>query len=165
MLPFLRFSLALFSLFLEGCHSSRQTLSVHALPNYEPNAVHQIVFLDFTISRSALGKPEQLTLVNSIAGVGELKNVATPVHTPYQIKLVRYYTDDRLPEQDSLEHPLIRSLEIADTDGTLTRKPTSDLSGQFSVRFPYSAGLRRIELYSVTPDRGTLKIHTLHIKP
>ncbi|QDK79144.1 hypothetical protein EXU85_11215 [Spirosoma sp. KCTC 42546] len=121
--------------------------------------------MDFTISRDDPEKPEKVTLMNAIMGNGELKNLAEVVHTPYQIKLQQYYNDKQLPKVASFTHPLFRSIEIADTDGTLSRKLTSDQEGHLSIRFPYTPALSKIELYSITPDKGTQKIYTLLLKP
>lgn len=121
--------------------------------------------MDFEISRAGQAKAERVILTNALVGNGRLKNISRGVHNPYQIKLVYYFSDNRLPRRDSLEHPLFKSLEIADVDGTLSRKLTSDLTGHMSVRFAYTEALTKIELYSSTPDHGTTKIYTLRLKP
>lgn len=150
---------------LISCQSSYQRLTVHALLNYDNNSSHRILFMDFTVNRSGPGKREYLTLTNSIVGNGEMKNIGKAVHSPYQLKFVRQYADQHPPVADSIEHPLLRSIEIADIDGSLTRKLTSELTGNFSIRFPYTTALKKIDFYSVTPDKGAIKIHTIQIKP
>lgn len=156
---------SLMTIVLISCQSSYQRLAVHALPNYDINASHRILFLDFSISRSGSGKRERLTLTNSIIGNGEMKNIGRALHSPYQLKFVRQYTDQHPPVADSIEHPLLRSLEIADRDGSQTRQLTSERNGNFSIRFPYTTALKKIDVYSVTPDNGNVKIHTIQIKP
>ena len=153
-----------FFLMLAGCFSSKPRVTVHALSNYDPKAAHQILFLDFAISRANAGKLERVTLTNSIMGTGELKNLSAQTHTPYQIKLRSYYKTTQASTEESFEHPLFRSIEIADADGTLTRKLTSDSSGHLSVRLPYTPALTKLELYRVTPDEAMQKIYTLQVK-
>lgn len=165
MQPPIRFSFALLLLFLTGCGSSRQTLAVHSLPNYDAKSVHHVLFLDFIISRPEPGKSEQLSLTNSIVGNGEMKSLGTPAHSPIQIHTVRYYTDNRPPEKDSLDHPLFRSIESSGADGSLSRTLTTDQSGHFSVRFPYVQALKMIRVYSTTPDSGRQELYTLRLKP
>ncbi|GAB3508605.1 hypothetical protein GCM10027341_44620 [Spirosoma knui] len=148
-----------------ACHSAKQTLAIHTLPNYTEKALHQVLFLDFDISRSGSAQPERVRLVNSIIGNGELKTLSRPVHTPYQLRVIRYYTDGREPVSDSLEHPLFRSVEMAESNGTLNRQALSEQSGHISIRFPYAKALSRLAIFSVTPDKGIVKIHTLRLRP
>lgn len=157
LLPFI-------SMFI-GCASSQQHVIVHKLPNYDPQAIHQLLFLNFMIRRNEPGKPEQVRLTNAIIGNGEMKDIGDAVHTPYQIKLFEYTNDHQPPKEKSVEHPLFRSIEIANIDGTFDRKLTSDQEGHFSFRLPYTNTLTKIELYSITPDQGKQKIYTLPIKP
>jgi hypothetical protein len=137
---------------------------MHTLPNYDPRATHRILYLDFDVTRAGPGKPEQAVLTNVILGNGQLKNISRGAHNPYQINVVRYFSDKRLPQRDSLAHPLFKSLEVADRDGTLSRRLTSDLTGHVSLRFAYPEALTKIELYSSTPDGGTTKLYTLRLK-
>ncbi|WP_460981724.1 hypothetical protein [Spirosoma fluminis] len=148
-----------------ACHSAKQTLAIHTLPNYSEKAAHQVLFLDFNISRSGPAQPERIRLVNSIIGNGKLKTLSHPVHNPYQLRVIRYYTDGREPVSDSLEHPLFRSVEMAEPNGTLSRQPLSKQSGHVSIRFPYTEALGRLAIFSVTPDKGIVKIHTLRLRP
>lgn len=152
------------ALILAGCSTNRQ-IRVHTLPNYQANAPHQILFLDFTINQPTAGKPEQVLLMNAIVGNGEMRPMNGSAHSPYQIKVVRHYTGDRPPESQLLEHPLFRSVEIADANGTLSRRATSTRSGPLSIRFPYTTSLTKLELYSLAPDQTEQKIYTLPIKP
>jgi hypothetical protein len=162
---FIRACLALSTFFsLVACHSTKETLTVHDVPNYSPKAAPQTLFLDFEINQSTTSQSERVTLVNSIIGNGGMKSLARPVHNPYQIKLVRHFADGRLTERDSLEHPLFRSIEIAEPDGTLSQKPLREHNGHFSVRVPYVKALDRIDMYSVTPDKGLVKIHTIRLR-
>lgn len=128
-------------------------------------SVHHVLFLDFAISRSERGGPEQLNLTNAIVGNGEMKSLGVPAHSPIQIRVVRYYTDNRPPEKDSLDHPLFRSIESSGVDGALSRTSTNEQSGHFSVRFPYVSALKLIRFYSTTPDNGTQALYTLRLKP
>ena len=164
MKSFKRFLTLFFFPILVGCLSSKPQVTVHALPNYNQKAAHQILFLDFAISRANAGKLERVTLTNSIMGTGELKNLNAQAHTPYQIKLRSYYSTAQASTEENFEHPLFRSIEIADADGTLTRKLTSDSSGHLSVRLPYTPALTKLELYRVTPGEGMQKLYTLQVK-
>lgn len=148
-----------------NCAPSKQQAIIHQLPNYDPKAVHRIVFVDFTIRRNTSRPTEQINLTNSIIGNGELKPIGQPVHTPYQLQ-IRYYSNDKqVIKTDSLEHPLFRSLEIANTNGTFDRSLRTEQEGHFSIRFPYTDSLTKLEIYSQTPDRPVRKIYTLSLKP
>ena len=166
MTPPTRFWLPLWlSFVLVACHPSRQTLRLHELPNYRANAPQQLLFLDFAIHRAGADQPERVALTNAIVGQGERKVWARAAHSPCQIRFERVFTDNRPAETDSVAHPLFQTLELPDTDGTLSRRPMQADSGHVSVRLPYVTALTRINLYSVTPDRGTRRMHTIRLKP
>jgi hypothetical protein len=160
-----RFLYLLGGIFLLAACMTTKPLRVHNLANYDANAPHQILFLDFTISKPDPENAEQVSLDNAILGNGTLKNLGGPVHTPYQIKLLRHFTNKQPPEEEYFEHPLFRQLEVASQDGRLERRGTTLQSAPLSFRLQYTPGIERIELFSIAPNHKERKIYTLPIKP
>lgn len=130
-------------------------MRLHTLPNYKGGALHQLVFLDLTISRAGTGQPERIELTNAIVGQGQLKAGERSIDSPAQIQLVRTFTNGRPSVTDRFEHPLSGTVELTAADGKLSRQLISENSGHLSVRFPYEAALIRFfrRLKSVRPVR------------
>lgn len=156
--------LLLVTLLFVAC-STNKPLRVHDLPNYDASAPHQILFLDFTLSKPDPENAEQVTLDNAILGNGELKNMGESVRTPYQIKLLRHFKNNKPAEEEYFEHPLYRQLEVASQDGSMERRATTFQSAPFSLRLQYSPELDKIELYSIAPNQKEQKIYTSPIRP
>lgn len=147
-----------------GCISSKSTLQVQKMPNFDRQAPDHILFLDFSIKQTTGQKTEATKLVNSVAGTGQMKDLGNEVHNPYQIKAVHYYNNGQKSVEVLFEHPLYRSVELFDADGSISRKPSSLQEGILSMRIQHSNSLEKIELYSITPDKGTQLIYALKIK-
>ena len=147
-----------------SCSSSKSTLKTEKIANFDKQATDHILFLDFTVKKSVGLKPEATKLTNSVSGVGLLKDMDAEVRNPYQVKAVQYYNDGQKPKEVIFEHPLYKSVEIFDQDGTISRKPTSLNEGTLSMRIQHGSSLEKIELYSTTPDKGTVLIYTLTLK-
>ena len=147
-----------------NCSSSKSTLKTDKITNFDKQATDHILFLDFTIKKSVGQKPEATKLTNSVSGVGRLKDMGAEVHNPYQVKAIQYFSDGQKPIEIRYEHPLYKSVEIFDQDGTISRKPTSLNEGTLSMRIQHGSSLEKIELYSTTPDKGTVLIYTLTLK-
>ena len=148
-----------------GCTSSKSTLQTEKIANFDKQASDHILFLDFSIKKNSGQKPEIAKLTSSVSGSGLLKNIRAEVHNPYQIKSIQYFNNGQKPVETRFEHPLYRSVELFDVDGSISRKPISLLESRLSMRIQHSNSLAKMELYSTTPDNGTVLIYTLNFKP
>lgn len=148
---------------LSGCKTTESTLSIEHVKNYDPNAANHILFLDFKITKRD-GKAESVELVNAVSGSGKLKNMAAPVHSPYQISVNPRYSIGHEEVPLFFEHPLFKSVEVASQDGKLSKQDLHAREGILSVRIQRDNGLERIELHSLTPEKGDIKIYTLTLK-
>lgn len=152
--------IALAGLLLTECRSGRSTLKISELPNYDSQSPDHILFLNFRIT----GKPggsERVELASATAGNGRMKDLRHPVHFPVQIKAIPRYTTSALETEMAFEHPLYRSVEVSDPSGHMRRQEVEAGEGTLLIRMPMHSGLDRLELFSVTPERGSIKIYTL----
>ena len=163
MMNKLSFFLIMIAAQLLGCKTSESTLSVQNVRNYDPNAANQILFLDLKIIKRD-GKTETVELVNAVSGSGKLKNMAAPVHSPYQISVIPRYSISHMEIPMVFEHPLYKSVEFASQDGKLSKQDLHAKEGILSVRIQKDNGLEKIELHSLTPEKGDVKIYTLNLK-
>lgn len=148
---------------LTGCKTSESSLTVQNVRNYDPNAANHILFLDFKITKRN-GKTEAVELVNAVSGSGKLKNMAAPIHSPYQISVIPRYSVGHLETPLVFAHPLYKSVEVASLDGKLSKQELNAKEGILSIRIQKENGLEKIELYSTTPEKSEHKIYTLNLQ-
>ncbi|MCF0062930.1 hypothetical protein MUK70_07855 [Dyadobacter chenwenxiniae] len=148
---------------LLGCKTVESTLSLQNVRNYDPGAANHILFLDFKITKRD-GRTEIVELVNAVSGSGKLKNLATPVHSPYQISVIPRYSVSHAEIPLVFEHPLYKFVEVASQDGKLSKQDLHTKEGNISVRIQKDNGLEKLEIHSLTPDKGNIKIYTLNLK-
>lgn len=156
-------AIALAGLLLLHCRSGHSVLTISELPNYDTRSTDHILFLNFRIT----GKPggdENVALVSARAGTGRMKALSYPVHFPVQIKAVPQYETGSLEPEMVFEHPLYRSVEVSDPSGHIRREEMHAKEGVLLIRMPMRSGLNGLELFSVTPERGPVKIYTLSFK-
>jgi hypothetical protein len=139
-------------------------LNVSDISGYDQNGKDHIIFFNFKIVGQGKGKDEKVTLVNATSANGRFKNLTAPVHYPYQIHIVPRYNTDHIETVLVFEHPLFRSVEVASQDGTISQSSLIASDGVLSMRIQEDKTMESIELYSITPDRGKVKIYTLHLK-
>ncbi len=152
------------ALLLIGCSANRQ-IRAHSLPNYSAAALHQIMFLDFELSRPESNKPERVVLTNAIFGKGETKNSNRSTEATHQIKLVLHYKDGPPLVTQYFEHPLFEDIEVANANGSFQRHPADTQSATLSIRFQYTVDLVKLALYSSSPNQDEQLIYTLPIRP
>jgi hypothetical protein len=153
-------AIALAGLLMFGCRSGRSMLTVSELPNYDTRSPDHILFLNFRIT----GKPggnEKVELASANVGNGRMKDLNHPVHFPTHIKVVPRYPTTALEREMVFEHPLYHAAEVSDPSGHIRREEVQAKEGALLVRMPMHSGLNRLELFSVTPERGSVKIYTL----
>ncbi len=156
-------AIALACLLMPGCRSGRPVLSISELPNYDTRSPDHILFLNFLIT----GKPggnENVELASAHVGNGKIKDLHRPVHFPVYIKAVPSYTTSALEREMVFEHPLYHAAEVSDPSGHMRREELRAKDGTLLIRMPVQPGLNRLELFSVTPERGPVKIYTLSFK-
>jgi hypothetical protein len=147
------------------CKSGQSVLNVSDISGYDKNGKDHIIFLNFKIRDQGRGRNEKVTLVNATSGNGRFKGLMAPVHYPYQIHVVpRYNNTSQLGTELIFEHPLFRSVEVASQNGTMSQSSLTASEGILSMRMQEDRAMESIELYSITPDRGKVKIYTLHLK-
>ncbi|MCE6990007.1 hypothetical protein [Dyadobacter sp. CY323] len=134
------------------------------IPGYGAQVQDHILFLHFKIKDGGEGKNEKVEFLNATSGNGRMKNLAVPVHYPYQIKAVPRYTTSHFEIGITLEHPLFRSVEVASQDGTIAKAEITAREGNLSFRIQEESYMDRIDIYSITPERGEVKIYTLNLK-
>ncbi len=149
---------------LGGCKSAESVLKVSEMPNYDKKSADRMLFLNFRISTSGEAAPEKVELVNAVSGNARLKNLVPPVHDPYQIKVIPRYSASRMEKETFYEHPLFRSVEVSAPDGKLSRSEERNREGMLNIRLQDDIYLTSLEVYSVTPEKGTVKIYTLNFK-
>jgi len=152
--------IALAGLLMNECRSGRSTLKISELPNYDSKSPDHILFLNFRIT----GKPggnEHVELASATVGNGRMKDLRHPVGFPVYITAIPRYTTSALEAEMAFEHPLYRSAEVSDPSGHMRRQEVKAGEGTLLVRMPIHSGLNRLELFSVTPERGSVKIYTL----
>ncbi|TLV03094.1 hypothetical protein [Dyadobacter luticola] len=144
-----------------GCASSQSVLNVREISGYDSSKEEHIIFLNLKISE---GKPEKVKLVSATSGNGKMKNLRPAVDYPYQIKVIPRYNSNRLETEMVFEHPLYKLVEVPHEDGKLSKSAQEAKEGTLLVRFQEDKTMERIEFYSVTPERGSVKIYTLELK-
>lgn len=163
MYKFSFFIILMIGMLLSGCKTAESTLTMQNVRNYDPGAASHILFLDFRITGGD-GKAEKAELVNVVSGNGKLKNVARPVPNPRQMSVVARYATEHEEVPLVFEHPLHKAVEVASEDGKLSKQDMHAKEGILSVRIQQDNGLEKLELYSITPEKGNIKIYTLNIK-
>lgn len=152
--------LVLAGLLMTHCKPARSALTVGEVTNYNPGARDHILFLNFRISGSVGGR-EKVELVSAQAGDGRMKTIARDVHFPYQIKALARYSTGTIEQEMVFEHPLYRSAEVSDPTGHIRQVEATATEGDLMVRLQQQPGLNQLELFSVSPEKGTVKIYTL----
>ena len=94
-----------------------------------------------------------------------MKDLHNRVHAPYQIKVVPRYKTSVIEKEYYYEHPLFRSVEIADPNGTLSKESITATEGSLSIRIQENADLDRIELFRIAPGKETIHIYTVYLQP
>jgi hypothetical protein len=153
-------AIALAGLLMLGCRSGRSVLTIRELPNYDTRSPDHILFLNFRIT----GKPggsERVELASATVGNGRMKDLNRPVHFPTHIKAVPEYAAGALEREMVFEHPLYHAAEVSDPSGHIRREEVEAKEGTLLIRMPMHSGLDRLELFSVTPESGSVKIYTL----
>lgn len=145
---------------LTGCKPSEATLKMNSIPNYRVEAGDHVLFLEFKIMRDAEGM-EKVSINKSVAGTGRTKNLLAPVAGPYKILAVPRYSASRIEQEMSYEHPLFQSVEASDTTGTLTKSRLAVNEGALTIRLQDDPYLQKVDLYSVSPDKGKVLIYSL----
>ena len=135
------------------------------ITNYDKAVKEHILFLEFKISSDANGKHENVKLVSAVSGNGKMKDLNNPVLDPYRIVAVPRYKTSILVKELYFEHPLFRTVEVASESGTLSKKSITATEGSLSIRIQENEHMNRIELFSVTPEKGTIKIYTVYLEP
>jgi len=153
-------AIALAGLLMLGCKSGHSLLTVSELPNYDTRSPDHLLFLNFRI----MGKPggnEHVELVSATAANGRMKDLSYPAHFPVQIKAIPRYATSAPEHEMVFEHPLHRSVEVSDPAGHMRREEVRAKEGTLLIRMPLHSGLNALELFSVSPERGSVKIYTL----
>ncbi|SDF32948.1 hypothetical protein SAMN04487996_11035 [Dyadobacter soli] len=156
-------AIVLAGLLMLECRSGRAVLAVSELPDYNKQSADHIIFLNFRIT----GKPggnERVELASANVGDGKMKDISRPVHSPYQIKAVPRYKTSAIEREMVFEHPLLRNAEVSDPGGHIRQVEATASEGSLLVRLQQHAGLNQLELFSVSPESGTVKIYTLDFK-
>lgn len=156
-------AIALAGLLMFACKSGRAVLTINELPNYDNRSIDHLLFLNFRITGRPGGN-EQVELVSATVANGRMKNLPYPVHFPVQIKAIPRYATSALEYEMVFEHPLHRSVEVSDPGGHMRREEVQAKEGTLLIRMPLQSGLNGLELFSVSPERGSVKIYTLSFK-
>lgn len=153
-------AIALAGLLMLNCRSARSALIISDLPNYDSQSADHILFLNFRIT----GKPdghENVELITARAANGRMKELHRPVNFPFQIKAIPGYSGNIIAQEMVFEHPLYHSAEVSSPSGHIRREEVRSEEGTLLIRMPMPSGLNRLELFSITPERGSVKIYTL----
>jgi hypothetical protein len=152
------------SLQLMNCKSGESVLNAADINNYDTTTRDHILFLEFKISSGGQGKPEKVKFLKAVSGNGKMKNLRQAVHYPYQIHVIPRYTIGFVETEMAFEHPLYRSVEVPNQDGTLKKAALTAKEGILSFRFQEHSNMDRLELFSIMPQKEPVKIYTLYLK-
>ena len=154
-------AIALVGLLMFGCKSGRSVLRISELPTYDERSPNHILFLNFRIT-GKLGKKEKVELVSAQVANGKMKNPYHPINYPaVRIKAVLRYTNGVLEHEMAFLHPLYQLVEVGDPSGHIRREEVRAKEGRLLIRMPVHSDLNSLELFSVMPERGSVKIYTL----
>jgi hypothetical protein len=148
-----------------SCMPGMHILELTQVKNWDHKGGDQILFLEFLIRDGESGKHEKVELIKAIAGKGKMKNLGAHVQNPFQIQVVPRYKVSAMELPVSYEHPLHAQMEVSDSTGLLTRVKTDTKEGRLNVRMQADPHIDRIELFSIAPEKGSVKIYTLQLKP
>lgn len=149
---------------LVHCRQAKSYVRAADLPNYNKNSTDHVLFLDFQITQEKERAKIKAVLVNAMAGNGKMKDLVSGRHYPDHIKVVHYFSDRRTPVEMYYEHPLVKTMEVFSQDGNLGKSTQIARKGTLSIRFQEDPARDKVELYSVTPDRGSEKLYSLLVK-
>lgn len=147
---------------LWACRSS-STLQVHTLSNYAPDKP-LIVFLDFKFQATNRADKPEVSLVNAIAGRGQVKEVEPFSHSQQQIEVV-FRDANRQPLRTILfDNPLNPVIEYPTDNQSLQLTSVQRPEANLSFRFNLKPAIVALDLYSVVRENRS-KIYTLQLKP
>lgn len=155
--------LCFLGLCLTACNGSRSTLNVASLLNYNKEVPDHIIFLNFEITALNRLDGEKVTLTHAVSGSGRIRNLEGHVDDRNYIRVVKRYADGRETES-AYQHPLFKQSEVSGAEGKISKVDQVLKEGILSIRLQEEKLLERIELLSVTPEKGTKKIYTLKFK-
>ncbi|MCF0070047.1 hypothetical protein LZD49_06160 [Dyadobacter sp. CY261] len=153
-------AITLAGLLMIHCKPAQSTLTVGQISNYNANSPDHILFLNFRIS-GGVGGREKVELLSASAGDGKMKDIARSVHFPYQIKAIARYSASAVEREMVFEHPLFKGREVSDPSGHMRQVEVKATEGNVLIRLQQHSGLNQLELFSVSPEKGTVKIYTL----
>lgn len=145
------------------CKPARSILTISELPNYNSQSPDHILFLHFRMTGKPGGK-ERVELVSAKAATGRVKELGHPVTFPIYIMAIPRYNNDPAERAMYFENPLLRAVELSDPDGNIRRQEVRETQGYLFLRMQIDPGLNDLELFSVSPDKGAVKIYILHFK-
>lgn len=159
--PFITYLLFLF--LATACSSSKETVSLHSIPNYEPASTPSMLFMTFEITQKR--KKETVRLVQTMAANGKIKNLEEHIHGQVMIKSILRYKDGRPSTISQHIHPLNRTAEIPDEDHTLSKTTLTARKGSLTIRMPSDPAMETLELFSVGPAGPPKRILSLKFEP
>ncbi|MCE7060493.1 hypothetical protein [Dyadobacter sp. CY343] len=149
---------------LAACTPRQSALDLNDVLRFDATVADQILFLQFRVSFGKKGGQEEVGLVSAVAGNGKLKPFRAPVESPYKIEVVPRYSVSALETAMVYQHPLFQEVEVHDPSGVITRKKNYEKEGAFTMRMQADHNIEKLDIYSVTPERGKIKIYTLKLK-
>lgn len=149
---------------LSSCTPRQSALDLNDVTFFDAAAADQILFLEFRVGFSKKGSQEEIGLVSAIAGKGRIKNLRRPVESPYQIRIVPRYSVSAMELPLVYQHPLFQEVEVPDPSGVIKRRKMYTKEGTFTMRMQADRNIEKLDIYSVTPERGEVKIYTLKLK-
>lgn len=156
--PFITY--LLFLLLITACSSSKETVILHSIPNYDLATTPSMLFMTFEITKNR--KKETAKLVHTTAANGKIKTLEEHIHGQVMIRSVLHYKDGRPSTISQHIHPLNRSVEIPGEDNTLSKTTLTAQKGSLTIRIPSDPAMETLELFSVAPDHSSKRI--LHLK-
>lgn len=154
---------ALLAMALIGCKTTKDTVHLRVMPNYENAPTAHILFFNFAISGEIYH--ENVKLINAIAGSGRMKNLSVNVHQQNRIGMTCYDKSGKTIRYEEFEHPLLKTVEISDASGKLSKKTISAQKGILSVRLQEDPKIEKITLSVIGSGRKPEKIYALNIRP
>ena len=149
---------------LSGCTPRQSALDLNDVTFFDAESAEQILFLEFRVVFLKKGNREEVGLVSAIAGKGKTKNLRRPVDSPYQIRIVPRYSVIAIELPLVYQHPLFQEVEVPDPSGIIKRRKLYAKEGTFTMRMQADDNIEKLDIYSVTPERGEVKIYTLKLK-
>lgn len=149
--PFFQTISVLFLLFIAACSTQKTQAKADNDSALIPVKSNEILFINLKMEVNSTSK-KSISLINVIKSAGKLKNSATSFTPPSNgTYLICTFLNGKKKkiEDRAIEHPLIRSVESFEENGTIKQNAISVSSAEFSFRLQNNYDIQSIVIKEV----------------